>query len=366
MKTVFQELDALTKISGASGHEDRVVLYVADNLRKYSGDVFVDRLGNVTATFQGTVDADKSLIIFGHMDEIGLIVSKIEDDGFLRFERIGGTAEKTLRAQYVDVFAIDGTRCVPGVIGTSSHHYTKPDEKTVIPPRTDMYIDIGASCRAEVKAMGVDVGSVITYRHHLERLGETRIATKALDNRMAVCVLLRTAQYLMDHPPRVTVHLGFSVQEEFSVRGVTPVFQRLDPDYSVCIDISPACDTPDLQGLNDIVLGGGPVVTHMNTYGVGPFGGLIPNPKFRMFLEETAKEAGIPFQREAVCNLVTDAAFMQYMGDLGVVSAHLSIPVRYSHAPIETADVNDVINTAKLVNLIAEKLDGQRDFSRYK
>lgn len=365
METVFHKLEALTKISGASGHEDQVIRYVADNLKKYSNNVVVDHIGNVTATFRGTVDADKSLIIFGHMDEIGLMVSKVEDDGFLRFERIGGTAEKTLRAQYVDVFTVDGTKCLPGVIGTSSHHYTKPDEKTVIPPRTEMYIDIGASSSTQVREMGVDVGSVITCQHRFERLGKTKIATKALDNRMAVYVLMTVAKHLMEHPPLVTVHLGFSVQEEFSVRGITPVFQRLNPDYSICIDISPACDTPDLDGLNNIALGRGPVITHMNTYGVGPFGGLIPNKKLRMFLERVAVDAGIPFQREAVCNLVTDAAFMQYMGDLGVISAHISIPVRYSHAPIETADVNDIVNCVKLVRLIAEKLDGQEDFSRY-
>lgn len=366
MKKIFNELKEITGLPGISGHEDRVIQYLYEKLQKYTDEIIVDYSGNLTATFRGTKSEQKHLLIFGHMDEVGLMVRKITEEGYLLFERMGGVSEKTLRSQLVDVFSIDGNKSYSGVVGTKSHHFTQDDEKLTVPNKFQMYIDMGASSKQEVLNMGVNIGSVITYKPNFTQIGNNRIASKALDNRVACYMLLKVAEYLSETPPKINVSLGFSVQEEFNLRGSLPMIHRLMPNMVISLDCAVACDTPDLNMLYDISLGKGPVISQMNTYGKGPTGGLIPTPKFRAYIEEIAKTNDIKFQREVVTGVLSDASFVQMKGEFGIIVAHIGFPIRYSHSPIEVADINDITQCIKLLNLITKNLDEKTEFNRLK
>jgi len=179
-----------------------------------------------------------------------------------------------------------------------------------------------------------------------------------------VLLLLKLAEHLKEKPPKATIYLVASVQEEFNIRGNMPVFTRLEPNAAICLDITSACDTPDLNMRYDIALGKGPAVLQMNFHGRGELAGLIPHPKLRLFIERTLEELKMPYQRQTIIGEVTDDAFTLVLGKFGVAMAHISIPMRYSHSPIETSDLRDIEAGIRLVQEIAGRFDHTLDLRR--
>lgn len=364
MNNVYEELKALTSISAISGYEDNFIRDLKERLKDKHAELYVDRIGNLTATFKGVNDPNTSILFLAHMDELGLIVKQIDDDGFLRVERVGGIPEKTLLGSFVDVHTLDYKKSYTGFFGAYSHHLTPPEKKMAIPDIKNLYIDIGCESSQEVLDLGINIGSMITYTPTYQQLGKNRLTAKALDNRMGVYVLLCMAEYFEKNPPKATIHLCFSVQEEFNVRGCLPVFERLLPDASVCIDVTPAYDTPELRGAGKIDLGKGPAILYFNFHGRGTLGGLIPNPKLTQFIADTAKNLGISCQHDVVIGVITDDAFTQLTGKEGVPTAHISVPCRYTHAPVETIDLRDLEQAIELSCKVAAGFDGNLDLSR--
>ena len=364
MKRIVEELTRLTSIPALSGMEDKMIKEMVNRLKPLADSVDVDRIGNVTATFKGRDANEPTLLVFAHVDELGLMIRKIEKNGFLRFDRIGGVPERTLMGQYMDIHTIDGSASVTGFIGTYAHHFTPPEAKSTVPSFKQMYIDIGASTYEEVIAKGIQIGSAVTYAPKFKRIGEHLISAKTLDNRIGCLMLLALAEHLKENQPAGTVYIVASVQEEFNIRGNLPVFTKLEPDASICIDITPACDTPDLNFTYEISLGKGPAVTQMNFHGRGTLAGIIPNPPLRLFMEKTLDEMGIPWQREMAIGVITDDAFTVVSGKEGVAMAHLSIPMRYSHAPAEMADLRDIEAGIKALNIMVSKFDHNLDLRR--
>lgn len=356
------KLQKLTEISAISGHEDRLIAYVVKEIGALGIEAHVDRLGNVSATFTGT-EEDGSIAYFAHMDELGLIVKRIEEDGFLRVERIGGVPEKVLLSAMVDVHTVDDAKSYRGIVGTCSHHLTPPDQKLAVTPVGNLYIDLGLGSKSEVLERGIDIGSMVTYAPNFTAIGD-RIVSKALDDRMGVYALLALGKYLKEHPPKATVHLIFSVQEEFNVRACLPAFERLMPDAAICIDISPACDTPELKGRYDMALGKGVAIMYMNFHGRGTLGGLLASPKLNQFIEQTAKQEKIALQREVVIGVITDDAFTQLAGTEGIAMGHLSIPLRYTHSPAEMADWKDITACIRLMCATASGFSSAIDLRR--
>jgi len=342
MEEKIIELEKLLLIPAPSGLEDLMVSEMRDRFLKYTKLVEVDNLGNVHAKFDGKSSDETMILIFAHIDQIGLMVSKIETNGYLRFNRIGGVPEKTLMGTSVNVYSPDLNKSYPGVIGTYAHHLTPQSEKYSIPSYEKMYADIGVDSREEVMAKGVSIGSPILYQPSFRKLGENRICAPYLDNRVGDLILLELAEYLSKKPAYGAVSLVASVQEEFNVRGILPIFERLNPKCAVCIDITPSCDTPDLNNIHEIALGKGPAVLHMNFHGRGTLGGLIPNPKLRKFIESCFEMTGINYQREVIIGEITDDAFVVMQGEYGVNIAHVSIPLRYTHSPNEVCDIRDI------------------------
>jgi putative aminopeptidase FrvX len=362
MNNIYEELKKLTAIPAVSGHEDKIIREVYNRLKLLSPMVSIDRLGNIIATFAGRNQKESSIIVFAHVDEVGMMVKKIEDNGFLRFERIGGLPAKSLLGQLVDVFTTDEEKSITGIIGTTSHHLTPEEKKYVVPNLSQMYIDIGCNKKEEVLKQEINIGSVITYHHNFLK-NNNYITSKTLDNRIGVYMLLRLSEYLNQNPSIANVHIVFSVQEEFNVRGPLPVFEKLKPDAAICIDITPSCDTPDLN-YNDIRLGGGPAITQLNFHGRGTLGGIIPNPRLRQFIESMAEEIHIPYQREVIVGVITDDAFTQLSGVEGVAMAHISIPLRYTHSPVETANIQDIEYASLLLNETISRYNKKVDINR--
>ena len=343
-----KDMRELTEIPALSGHEDKMIAYLLKRLEGLCEDVHVDKLGNITATYPGTEEDGGSIAYFAHMDEVGLIVKKVEEDGFLRLERVGGVPEKVLPASMVDVHTLDETRTYRAVIGNTSHHLTPADKKFAVTPIGELYVDLGCKSKAEVLEKGVDIGSIVTYIPNFTLLGDY-VASKALDDRMGIYTLLYMAEELGKTEHKATIHLIFTVQEEFNIRSATPTFCRLQPDAAICVDISPACDTPELKGRYEMGVGEGVAIMYMNFHGRGTLGGLLPNPKLNAFLEKTAKEEGLKCQKEVVIGVITDDAFTQHAGTEGIPMAHLSIPLRYTHSLAEVASRRDVEDCARLM-----------------
>jgi putative aminopeptidase FrvX len=355
-------IEELTAIPALSGYEDAMIATMRGYFEKFADDVYVDRIGNVVATLRGSQDKP-SILIFAHMDELGLVIRKIDEDGFLRFERVGGVPEKSLLGVWVEIHTDDG-RIVPGLIGTTSHHVTSAESKNVVPNRLDMYIDVGCASEDEVRSLGIQVGDWITYRHSFMSLAGDRIAGKALDNRVGCALLIQVLAALAKDRPDATVHIVASVQEEFNVRGVWPVFTKLAPDAAICVDVTIACDTPELHHLAKMEIGAGPAIGMYEFHGRGTLGGLIPHPKLRRYLERIAEEEAVPLQREVLLGIITDASFSQLLGESGVPMASIAVPCRYTHAPVEVVSFGDVEKALHLLVTASQRFDESVDLAR--
>jgi putative aminopeptidase len=337
----------LMRIPGLSGHEGRVRRRLKQELDALNIAHHVDTLGNLSATLPGTVDAP-SVMIITHMDQLGFLVRKIEADGFIRVERLGGVPERALAAQPMLICVGDG-RDVAAIIANKAHHATTPDEKYRVIPYPDLYLDAGFASAAEVAAAGIAIGTPIVYEPAARRLANGRIAGTAIDDRAGCAVVLAVAEALMaQNVNRPTVHLVFSVQEEFNLRGVLPAVHRLKPDIAIQVDLVLATDTPDMGERGDVRLGGGPAMSLYSFHGRGTLNGLIPHPALTGLFERTAEALGMSLQRSVHIGALTETSYVQ-IANQGVACLDVGFPMRASHSANEIADTADLEALARLL-----------------
>jgi putative aminopeptidase FrvX len=336
---------ALMRVPGLSGHEDRVRRAVAAMLAGFGVASRTDRLGNLIATLPGAEGAPAVMLI-AHLDQLGFVVRRIEPDGFLRLTRVGGVPEKALPGQPVLVAGAAGG--LPGVIGLKAHHTTTPEENARVTPLAELFVDIGADSAEGARAMGAEIGAPVVYAPDPRRLGRWRLSGPSVDDRAGCAVLVEVARALAAGGPRPTVHLVFSVQEEFNLRGALPAAQALRPDICLQIDVTVAADTPDLAGWGEARLGGGPVMSHFSFHGRGTLNGLIPHPALTAHVAAVAARTGLALQRVASGGLLTETSYVQLVGE-GVACLDLAFPARYTHGPGETCDLRDLEALARLI-----------------
>jgi putative aminopeptidase FrvX len=325
----------LMSVPGLSGHEDRVRRQIAKHLSPISTES--DRLGNLWATFEGT---GPSVLLFTHMDQLGFIVRKIEADGFLRLERLGGVPERALASQEVLVCVGEG-RDVRGIIANKSHHATTPDEKYTVVRYPDLYVDCGFESSDEATAAGIQIGTPVVYAPGSSALGAHRLTGPAIDDRAGCAVLIDVARALSRRANGPTVHVAFTTLEEFNLRGAQPLAQRLMPDIAIQVDLMLATDTPDMGDRGEMVLGGGPGISLYSFHGRGTLNGVIPHPAMVGLFETTADAEGIRLQRSAQTGVLTDLSYVQLVGE-GVASIDVGFPMRYSHSSQEVVDIRDL------------------------
>ncbi|MBO0873126.1 MAG: M20/M25/M40 family metallo-hydrolase [Pseudonocardia sp.] len=344
---------ALSAVAAPAGHEDRLTAAVGDHLAARGLDPVIDRLGQVAVTIAGTAHGPSTLVS-AHLDELGLVVRGISDDGWLRVHRLGGMPERVLPGARLAVHTRAGD--LPAVVGVKSHHLTPAEEKYVALPATELYLDVGAGDRAQVTTLGVRVGDPVSYAAEFDELAGGRFAGKSLDDRVGVAALLRYVDRLLEHPPKQTVHIGFTTQEEFHVRGALALVARFGPDVVINVDVAPATDTPDLVGAGSVRLGGGPTLSRLSFHGRGTLGGLIPHPGLVRAVEQAAASIGMDIQHDAMIGIITDAAFVPMASAEGIAAVGIGIPVRYTHSPVETAQLSDVLDTTELLVALTDRI----------
>lgn len=339
-------LRELMLIPGLSGHEGRVRRRLRESLQSLGMPSRTDRLGNLIATLEGAPDAP-SVMLFAHMDQLGLVVRKIETDGLVRVERLGGVPEKALPAQPV-LFCVGEGRDVPGLVANKSHHATQPEEKYRVLPYPELYVDAGLSSAEAVLAAGIDVGTPIVYEPAVTELAGGRIAGTSVDDRAGCAVIVEVARALNAAERRPTVHFVFSVQEEFNLRGALAAAQALMPDIAIQLDLTLATDTPDMRARGDVRLGGGPCMSLYSFHGRGTLNGTIPHPALVKLFEEAAALEVLPLQRSAQIGVLTDSSYVQLVG-AGVAAIDLGFPCRYTHSAREVCDLSDLEGLARLL-----------------
>jgi putative aminopeptidase FrvX len=347
------DLSDLMLIPGLSGHEERVARALCARLAAEGIASRTDRSGNLIASFQGD-PAAPSVMLFAHMDQLGFVVRQVTPGGLVRVERLGGVPERAMAAQAVTLCVEDGAD-VPGVIMTKAHHATTPDEKYRVLTAPEITIDTGYGSRAAVEAAGVRIGTPVVWRPQAIALGGDRIAGTGIDDRAGCAVLLEVARGLVLRPDGPTVHLVFSVQEEFNLRGAVVAAQALRPDIALQVDLMLATDTPDMADRGEMALGQGPGISLYSFHGRGTLNGVIPHPGLVRLAEAAAAAEGLALQRSAQVGVLTDLSYVQLVGE-GVASLDLGFPLRYSHAPLECCDLADLAALARLLTAMLARI----------
>ncbi|MFN6004996.1 MAG: M42 family metallopeptidase, partial [Paracoccaceae bacterium] len=272
----------LMLIPGLSGYETRVAAAISGHLDTLGLPHSSDRLGNLICTIPGD-PALPPVMVFTHMDQLGFVVRKLEPSGLIRLERLGGVPERALAAQAVVLCTDQGD--LPAVIANKSHHATTPEEKYKVVPYADLYVDAGFWSKAEAEAAGVRIGTPVTYLPRALQLANGRIAGTSVDDRAGCAALLKLAE-TRQAKPGPTLHLVWSVQEEYNLRGVLPAATALQPAIALQIDLLLACDTPDMAARGDVTLGGGPGISLYSFHGRGTLNGVIPHPALVRLFED--------------------------------------------------------------------------------
>ncbi len=324
MKQLIQEL---TETFGPSGYEDAVREVIKKHIAGYVDDVRVDALGNLIAFKKRLLKKGvepKKIMLAAHMDEIGVIVTHVDEKGFMRFSGIGGVFPMNLLGSRV-VFA-DGT---VGVIGRE--YPEKPEE----PPRMEkMFIDVGAP---DKQHLNKKVGDVAAFQRPFADLGQ-RLVAKAFDDRIGCAILIQTLRELKASPH--DVYFVFTVQEEVGLRGALTSAFGVEPDVAVAVDITLNGDTPEAWP-SALTLGGGPAIKVKDR-------GMLAHVGVKNWMAGTAERLGLPYQFEVLEAGTTDAMAIQ-TSRAGVAAGVLSISTRYAHSPSEMLDYGDVLNAVKLL-----------------
>jgi tetrahedral aminopeptidase len=341
-------LKAICEMPGAPGFEQRVRELVLREVAALADDVKADAMGNVIAIKKGK--ARKRVMVAAHMDEIGFIVTHIDDEGFLRFHPLGGFDPKTLTSQRV---IVHGRKDVIGVMGSKPVHLMKPEERTKQSPISDYFIDLGMSKDEVVKI--VAVGDPITRERHLIEMGDC-VNSKSIDNRVSVFILLETLRELQGQEVPYDIYGVFTVQEEVGLRGAISSAHLIDPDFGLGLDVTIAFDVPGAQPHEQVTrLGKGAAIKIMD-------GTVISDYRMVNYLKKIADDNSIPWQPEILPAGGTDTAGVQRSGKRGAIAGAISIPLRHIHQTIELAHKGDIRHCIDLLKAALIHLD-QYDWS---
>lgn len=353
------DLGALMLIPGLSGHEERVAAWLRPRLDGLGLANRTDRLGNLICTIPGD-PAKPSVMVFTHMDQLGFFVRKIEADGLIRVERMGGVSERAMAAQEVKLCGAKGD--LPGIIMNKAHHATTPEEKYKVLTAPEIRIDTGHGSKAAVEKAGIRLGTPVVYAGRVIALAGDRIAGTSVDDRAGCAALLELARQRAGHEGP-TLHLVWSVQEEFNLRGAVVAAQNLRPDIAIQIDLMLATDTPDMADRGEMLMGGGPGISLYSFHGRGTLNGVIPHPALVSLMEETAQAHDLALQRSAQVGVLTDLSYVQLLGE-GVAAIDVGFPMRHSHSSVECCDLGDLEGLVRLLDGALDRIPAAMKLER--
>lgn len=357
-------LEELVMIEGLSGYEGKVAAAMKKMFSPFADSVIGDRAGNVIAEFRGTDPNAPIVMVAAHMDSLGFIIRRIEDNGFLQFDRLGGIPEKVLPALHVSVGTIDGGY-VPGIIAVKAHHITPPEEKMKVDGFRSLYIDIGAKSKEEVLAAGIHVGCPVVYTPSFTRLLGDRVTATTLDDRAGCTALAGIAEILHKNRPKATTYLVASVWEEFNIRGAVIAARTVKPDICIYLDCGQDGSTPEMHNsFNNVSMEGGPTVCMYNFHSRGTLNGCIGHMGLYKLALACAERRNLPVQETASLGWLTETAYLQMEGKY-VACIDMGYPHRYAHSPTEVVAISDIKKLAELVSEMVVSIDQSFEVARF-
>ncbi|NLY46407.1 MAG: M42 family metallopeptidase [Tissierella sp.] len=348
-------IKSLTQVNGISGHEGKVAKLMYDQLKDYSDDVDFDNLGSIIFKKKSREGAVK-VMIAAHLDQIGFLISYIDDQGFCFIKPIGGWWPAQLMTQEVCVTTEEGKEYI-GVIG---HKPSKNLSKKERIEFTDLFIDFGVKDKEELLSYGIKVGDPLTPVSSYKPLcNERYVATKAWDNRVGCAIIAELLKNVSDKELPCELYLVATVQEEVGLRGAKTAAQKINPDICISIDIGSYGDTPGCEKYEStLTLGEGPSIAFLEATAIG-------NRKLISFTKDIAKKNEIPYQTDIMLGGGTDTGEMHKVYD-GAVPLSISIPTRYGHSHNSIIHLDDLENSVKLLTHLVNKLDNEdlKEFKR--
>lgn len=338
----------LTDLHGVSGFEEPVRFYIQERLKDLT-EITTDNLGSIICKKQGSSEQPK-IMISGHMDEIGFLVSSITKEGYLKFIPIGGWWDQVLLSQRVIIKTSKGD--IPGVIGSTPPHLLDAKEREKVVDKKTMFIDVGAESKEEaMEKLGIRPGDVIVPDSPFTLMKNDKyVMAKALDNRLGVALFIETIEELakIQHPN--TVYGVGTVQEEVGLRGAQTAPDVVKPDINFTVDVGISGDTPGLEKhYIDVKLGKGPILLLADS-------SMLPHRSLRDFVMDTASTLNIPIQYSTMMGGGTDAGAIHKYGS-GVPSVSFGIPTRYIHSHAGIFHRDDYENLLRLLVEMIKKLD---------
>ena len=332
----------LLETPSPTGFEMRGQQVWADWIKSYAPEVTCDSYGSTWATLPGK--SKRVVMLEAHADEIGYMIKHIDDRGFLRIDRVGGSDAATARGRRLTILGDKGS--VPGIIGNTAIHLRRDEvhpEKA--PAVQDLWVDVGASCASEVAALGLRVGHPAVYQDGPLELAHKRLIGRALDNRIGSYIIAQVMKRIAagKKKPAFTLICLNAVQEEIGGNGAMMATYRLKPDLCVCLDVTHATDTPgiDANKFGRVTLGGGPTLSH----------GTANHPHVVQRLIEVAEKHKLMIQHEASSRFTGTDTDKIFHSREGIPSALVSLPLRCMHSVVETVHLDDIQHT---IDLLAE------------
>ena len=347
-------LESLLDAPGPSGFEVRPARVWRAEAETFADSVTTDVSGNTFALMNP--DGRPRVMMAGHIDEIGLQATHIDEDGFLYVDGIGGWDPQVLVGQRVRILGRSGD--VQGVVGKKAIHLIKDEERTKASEIRQLWVDVGVSSAEEAGALGLRVGDPLVIDAQMVRLAGDRVASRAIDNRIGAFVVLEALRLLSESSPTASVVAVATVQEEIGGGGgggARSSAFALEPDVALVVDVTFSTDVPDIEKkeLGEHRLGGGPVLSR----------GSAAHPVVFDRLVEVAEAEGIPHTIQAAPKATRTDADSIYLSRGGVPTGLVSVPNRYMHSPNEIVSLADLENTARLLAAFVQGLQEDTDFT---
>ena len=336
---MLDTMETLCCLDGVSGREDEVREYILERVMPFADEIQTDAMGNLMVFKKGAAKPKQRVMLAAHMDEVGLIITEITEDGYLRFDAVGGIDRRVLIGKRVFV----GSVRTLGVIGSKAIHLTTAEQRKSLPKLSDMYIDIGAKDKAEAEAL-VQLGDTAAFDDSVIRFGDGFIKAKAIDDRAGCASMLE----LIESQLPCDCWFAFTVQEEVGCRGASVAARSIQPDVALILEGTTAADIPGVSGADRVCqLGKGVVIPYMDK-------GTIYDRELYGMLCRLAEENGISWQTKSHVAGGTDASAIQRSG-AGVRVAAVSVAVRNIHSPASIVKAEECEAQLKLARLFLKE-----------
>lgn len=344
----------LLTAAGPSGYETAPAAVFAEAGRRFTDDVEIDVMGSVVARVTGTDARAPFLAVVGHIDEIGLIVSHIDDNGFLRFVGVGGWDPQILVGQRIELTTAGGA--LLGTVGRKAIHLLREEDRKKVPELRDLHIDIGAKDGDEARSL-VRIGDVAVIAGEPIELRNERVLSRSMDNRLGAFIALEAARLVAEAggAPGDVAAVGV-VQEEITFAGARTSSFRLQPGVAIVVDVTHETSTPGVEfnELGKHAFGSGPVIER----------GSILNPRVYDLLVAAADKEEIPFTVQASARSTGTDADAIHLQRNGIPTGGISVALRYMHSPVEMVQLDDVHSCARLIAAFAQSLSAETSFAR--